>query len=1362
MDNISISNIEKFDGTNYSTWSFKLRILLKAKNCFHVVEENAPAEPNALAAWNKSDAEVFNIIVQSLNQQQTIYVMNETTAKGAWQKLAKKYRGDAEDKKITLRRELSNAQWQKEDDVNKYITRIESLAATLSNFGQDISEAEISAYILNGLPHHYRCVKRIFEAMRPSEVTVKQIKNSLLAEEDNKSQQEISTTTAYRTKQNRWQKRCFNCGRQNHLQKDCWFLKSKEKTKYEKRDYRSSENKTLQNKKMQSSHKANKLEDESDSKECLEEKNKIERIGFNFANKIEKQEECSYTRQMTNWTIDSGATCHMTNQINILEDFEKKNCGNVKLADGSNKKSVGVGNITLIKKPEDVKIKDVLFVPELKDNLLSVSKLDEAGMTIKFGDGRCLIYRDGQIIYKAICFNGLYTMNMVTNEDEKLKIAKEVKNDELWHKRFGHLNYDTLYKMHSKNIIRGLEIQNKTHPKCEMCILGKSTRNQYKYLNRPLKNCILELIHIDLIGPITPESLGHSKYILCITDDCSRKVKTCFLKTKGEAAEQLITFIKEIERATERKVKVVRTDNGKEFVNRTLDGFFKMNGIKHELTIPYTPEQAGTAERTNRTILEMARTLLIESKLPKNFWAEAVATAVYIRNRCGTSKLNDKTPEEIWSGRRPTSSHFRVFGCLAYSWIPKELRSKLDKKATPSILMGYYENMKAYRLYDPKTEKFFACKKPVFFEDKTGWEELQKKNEEKETTINETEDRIKLMWSPEERKENNEIQELSRDQSEERETTENNEIQEEPRNQSEEYEERIEERIENNSRRSNRLRQFPNRLQVDPRKNSYCNEATTDKLEPVTYEEATSCKEKKKWKEAIEKELNSLNKMETWKVVKKEKHMNIIKSKWVFRIKRGENEQQKYKARLVAIGYYQRKGIDFLESYSPVMKLSSLRIILAIANIMDLELRQLDVETAYLHGDLKEEVYMEIPKGCDLNKENYCYQLKKSLYGLKQSGRVWNMKLDEELKKMKFKQLETDKCVYMRTIENEFALLGVYVDDLILATTSTKLMEQILNELKTKFAIKDLGEPDNMLGLRIKRNRKEKTITIDQNEYIQKILRKFNMHDAKESKTPMEINLKLENSNINIDNKIPYQSLIGNLMYVVQGTRPDIAFAVHYLSQFNGCYTKTHWTHLKRILRYLKATPDVFIKYKNDSKIYGYTDANWNNSEDGKSVSGYLFLFGSSPITWSSNKQRIIALSTCESEYVALCEATKEAKWLRNFFKELNLENQFINKEFLIFCDNQAAITIMNNTNYNKRSKHIGLKYLYCKNEIEEGNIKVKYISTNLMAADGLTKTLPNVKIKRTNELMGIMDKEDEKGNESSHLIILNTSGRML
>lgn len=721
-------------------------------------------------------------------------------------------------------------------------------------------------------------------------------------------------------------------------------------------------------------------------------------------------------------------------------------------------------------------------------------------------------------------------------------------------------------------MIRGLEISNSIIPKCEDCILGKCTRENFKITNRPLKVNILELIHVDLFGPILQKSLGGSKYVLCVVDDCSRRITVLFLKHKSEAAENLKKFIKRAERETGRLVKTVRSDNGGEFTCEELKEYFIEKGIKHETTIPYSPEQNGVAERMNRTLKDMATTMLIDSGLPKHFWAEAVATSAYIRNRCITKAIDNKTPEEVWRGGKPTASHFRVFGSIAYAWIPKQHRNKFDEKSRPAIMVGYYDDKQAYRLYNPDNNTFFACKKPVFLENKKGADLLGKVprvSGQNETLL--LHDKI-------------EHHEVCGDRNEDEDENEENEnVNNEMHQENIQAIDNLNEEANNTDcRRSQRQRKQTDRLQIQPDLKSYCNMSKEEIVPPTCYNEAVKGTYRKEWRESMEEEMNSQEEMKTWKIVKREKAMHILRSKWVYVLKYKNNEV-KFKSRLVAVGYNQRKGIDYIDTYSPVLKLTTLRILLTIANQFDMELRQLDVKTAYLNGNMDENIYMEIPDGfyLDKSREKYVCKLEKSLYGLKQSGRAWNLKLNEELKALKFSRLECDRCVYVKKNKDGIIILGVYVDDFFVMASNKEIMMKFIEEIKQKFDIKDLGEPNVILGIHVTRSRKEKTISIDQEGYIQELLRKYNMENCNIIKTPMEIGLKLKKSEKEIDEKIPYHNLVGGLMYLVQATRPDLAYPVHYLSQFNNYYDGIHWKHLKRILRYLKYTKNVKLTFDN-------------------------------------------------------------------------------------------------------------------------------------------------------------------------------------
>lgn len=529
-------------------------------------------------------------------------------------------------------------------------------------------------------------------------------------------------------------------------------------------------------------------------------------------------------------------------------------------------------------------------------------------------------------------------------------------------------------------------------------------------------------------------------------------------------------------------------------------------------------------------------------------------------------------------------------------------------------------------------------------------------------------------------------------------------------------------------RRSVRLKSAPDRLQVDPSKKSYCQLVEEELKEPRSYADAISSPQQLEWTKAMEDELASLQEMGTWTLVPRETNMKVVKSKWVFRIKRGPTGKiDKFKARVVAVGCSQVQGVDYFETFSPVVKLTSLRILLALANEEGLFMRQLDVKTAYLHGKLEETVYMEQPPGS--KDTSLVCKLHKSIYGLKQSGRTWYRTLDDVLRKQGYIRLESDRCVYVLRREKVKVILSVYVDDMIVFANTRQALKEAIDALGKFVELKDLGEPRYILGIEVNQDKDKRVLTLSQRKQIDELLKTFHMEDCAPVKTPMEPShwkgliqsTKQEQTEVPRPD-VPYQSLLGHLMYLVQGTRPDIAFATNFLSQFNTSFTTEHWKMAKRVLRYLKGTRDVALSFTSLGKnVFGFSDASWNELSGGRSRSGYVFVLAGGAVAWKSSKQNIVALSTCEAEYVALAEATREGKWIKMFLHELDYDT-YCSGGLLVNCDSQSAIKLIENPIHHQRSKHIALRYLYARNEIEEKEFKLQYVATDSMVADSLTK----------------------------------------
>ena len=369
--------------------------------------------------------------------------------------------------------------------------------------------------------------------------------------------------------------------------------------------------------------------------------------------------------------------------------------------------------------------------------------------------------------------------------------------------------------------------------------------------------------------------------------------------------------------------------------------------------------------------------------------------------------------------------------------------------------------------------------------------------------------------------------------------------------------------------------------------------------DPVSLMEALGNSDKAYWKDAMEKEMKSLSVNKVWDLVSLPKGKKVIGSKWVFKTKRNvDGNVERYKARLVAQGFSQSYGQDYDETFSPVVRFESLRMIIALSVQRSLKLHQMDVTTAFLNGELNDEVYMKQPEGYVVKgKENLVCKLKKSIYGLKQSPRCWNSILDQFLKKIGFVQAISDPCLYIAS-EGELFLIAVYVDDIVLAGSSDARMKEVKQALSQKFQVKDLGELHYFLGVKIIQNQKNRTVWIGQQAYAVDILKKFGLDDAKPVQTPVDTSITLtpgKSDDACVDQKL-FQSAVGSLLYLSIATRPDVTYAVSNVAKFCAKPTQQHWLAVKRIFRYLKGTKNYGILYCNDGSCHecvGYSDADW-------------------------------------------------------------------------------------------------------------------------------------------------------------------------
>lgn len=403
---------------------------------------------------------------------------------------------------------------------------------------------------------------------------------------------------------------------------------------------------------------------------------------------------------------------------------------------------------------------------------------------------------------------------------------------------------------------------------------------------------------------------------------------------------------------------------------------------------------------------------------------------------------------------------------------------------------------------------------------------------------------------------------------------------------------------------------------------------------------------------------------------------------------------------------------------------------------------QFDTKTAFLHGELNEEIYMDLPEGMMEDRHLVC-RLKKSLYGLKQASRCWNQRFNDSLKRLGFQQCQADRCAYVGIFQGQTVVIGIYVDNGLIFAQNKETAMKIIDQLKQVFEI-TVSESGYFLGMGIMQDEKDGSIFIHGTSYIDRLIKKFNMEDAKIKSVPADPHVKLTSNHENKEDlkNIPYRELVGSLMFVALTTRPDIMFAVNFLSRFQTNYNRNHWNQLKQIIRYLKGTKDLGILYSkncSNAELIGFSDSDHaNDPETARSTTGYVFLMSGGPITWACRRQESVSLSTTEAEYVAASLAAREAVWLRHLLLEIGEEQVHATT---LCIDNRSAIKLVQNPIFHKRTKHIKVAYHFIRERYEDNEIDVKYVSTKEQLADIFTKALPNANFQNIRSSLNIRNK---------------------
>lgn len=1081
------------------------------------------------------------------------------------------------------------------------------------------------------------------------------------------------------------------------------------------------------------------------------------------------------------WYPDTGATNHITPHAHNLGDgSEYTGSDHIHLADGTGMPISSVGRASVqhsIGFPS-LYLNHLLHVPLSTKNLMSVSQFAaDNNVYFEFYPHYCCVksqdtkrtllqgtVKDGLYMFDHLPISPSTTSSAAVSLKSALSAQSSVKHSsatifDLWHCRLGHSSHAVVNTVLKEC---NLPTYNNTQYFCSACCLGKAHKLPFSP-SQTVCNAPLELIHSDVWGPAPLISSNGFQYYVHFTDHYSRFTWLYLLKHKSDVYKAFTDFKQLVENQFDHKIKILQTDGGGEFI--ALKSFLQTHGIQHRLSCPYTPEQNGLAERKHRHITEMGRTLLAKSSLPFKFWDDAFCTAVYLINRLPSSVLQYRTPYELIFHKPPAYSFLKTFGCACFPNIRPYNSNKLQFKSEQCTFVGYSNQYKGYKCLSSTGKVYFS--RDVLFDEHTfpfaHSQPVSTSVTVTPSSVSTSLPSIPLISSPpmtaapvlpttdictsnaflpENVVLQNPVHSGSSSQlpstvtpSSSTSTTSSTTRYLIPSSSSNDQSSSTRYMLPTHTPPSptpSITQPLPNppapphTIQTRSKSGIYKPKAYSAVSLPSEPTSVAAALKHPQWKAAMQAEYDALLKNQTWSLVSLPPGRKPIGCKWVFKLKQNaDGSLNRYKARLVAKGFHQKPGFDFGETFSPVVKPVTVRVVLTVALSNHWPIKQLDINNAFLNGTLSEEVYMSQPPGFVSHSSDLVCKLHKSLYGLRQAPRAWFTKLASTLLKFGFINARSDTSLFVRKTTTSIIYILVYVDDIIITGSSTLEVSQLTSSLHKEFALKDLGDLNYFLGIQVTKTASG-GLLLSQTKYVTDLLQKVNMTIANPQPTPMVSTAKftLDGTSVFSDPHL-YRATVGALQYVCV-TRPDLAYSVNKLSQFMHNPLDDHWQGVKRILRYLAGTKTMGLQLLPTShpRLTALCDADWGSDPvDRRSTSGFCIYFGPNLISWVSKKQPIVSRSSTEAEYRALALTVAELTWLKSLMTELCLPKS--SSPPIVYCDNSSTVLLSANPVMHSRTKHIELDLYFVREKVQNKEVSVCHISAKDQIADALTKPLP-------------------------------------
>ncbi|KAB2629407.1 hypothetical protein D8674_034202 [Pyrus ussuriensis x Pyrus communis] len=947
------------------------------------------------------------------------------------------------------------------------------------------------------------------------------------------------------------------------------------------------------------------------------------------------------------WYPDTGATHHMTSDARTMTSATGYGSHDkVVVGSGEALPIAHTGNISFESGSFIFRLSQVLHVPAIKKNLLLVAKFTRDNLVSLTFFPWGFVIRDlktGVVLFQGPCEDGLYPIKLGLASRNwsapKRAFVSVLASSSLWHRRLGHPSRQVLSVLASSDVL-GSSFSVSNKNFCNHCALAKSHRLSFHSSEHYAKSPF-ELIHSDVwMSPILLVS-GFRYYVL-FTDDYTRYTWIYPMRNKSEVFTHFNTFLTLIYNQFSTMVKIFQSDGGKEYDNLSFRTLCAQKGIHHRFSCPHTPQQNSLAECKHRHISEMGRTLLLAANLPPKFWAEALCTAVYVLNRLPSHVLKWASPFQMLFGRSPDYMAFRTF----------VTNTRVIDDSYPYGALAASSTM-------PPSDFAFV---PIIHAPYS----LPSKTQTLPTPPS-----TSSLQPP--------VAPLSAAAASDSGTGQGVVPPSGPG------------------------------VTAPPASGSLLPSASEPSqaivTAPVPYIGPQTRSKSGIFKpKAMSDEFNALLKQRMWSLVPPVPRANIVGCKWVFKLKQNSDGSiERHKARLVAKGFHQQAGVDYSETFSPVVKPTTIRTVLSLAVHFGWPLHQLDVKNTFLHGSLMEEVYMKQPPGfVDPTRPNYVCKLHKALYGLKQAPRAWFQRLSAFLVHSGFVQSRADSSMFTFHQGSTILIFLLYVDDIVLTGNASSLLQTFIAVLGKEFELKDLGRLHYFLGV-----------------------------ECKPCPTPVAAKTSLSaTSGSPLPDASLYRQIVGSLQYLTL-TRPDISFAVQTVAQFMGRPTTDHMDAVKRILRYLKGTLGMGITFTPSAQPFqlaAYSDADWAGCPDTRrSTTGFCVYLGNNLISWCAKKQRTVSRSSAEAEYRALAFACADTIWILSLLHELRLP---VRLPVLMHCDNFSATYMAANPVFHARTKHIALDYHFVRERVASGTHRVQFLPSTLQLADVFMKGLSTARFR--------------------------------